>query len=91
MLPLCPNTIAWSLTALQALGVGTAWLARVSEGTNRQAVLQVLFLVLLIVVALGIVPALTIGRGQCVTTGAALSLMVLTAVWDFTPNRQMSL
>jgi hypothetical protein len=88
MLPLCPNTIAWGLAAVHLLGIGSAWLARVSEGTNRQLTLQLLFLLLLILVALGTWPALMIGRGQCLASGTTLAIMVLMVVWDFSSGRQ---
>jgi len=69
--------------AAQAMGLGSAWLARRSEGTGWQARSQQFFVVSLLV--MGAATILAMGLGPCgwLASGTTFSLMVLAATCDF--------
>ncbi len=75
--------ICWLLGAAQSLGLASAWIARVSEGSRYQSVGQSLFLACLTLVAAACIGSFTLGPGHWLACGATLSLMVLTVTCDF--------
>ena len=83
MFPLEFDTAIWFLTALQALGLASAWLARVSEGSRFQAACQSLFLLCLCLLGVATAAALTIGPGSCMSCGLTLSIMCVGVICDF--------
>jgi len=72
----------------QALGLGSAWLARRSEGSPWQSRFQRLFVFSLFF--MGVVTILAMGLGPCgwLTSGTTFSLMVLAATCDFRDQSQ---
>jgi hypothetical protein len=73
----------WWFAVVQALGLVSAWFARVHQGTHRQGAFHgVFFLLLAAVGATTLVMAVTSPAGSLVT-GTTLAVMVLTTVWDF--------
>lgn len=70
------------LGAVQVLGLLSAALARLGEGSRRQVVCQRLFLACLGLVGLGTIVSLGMPSGWWVASGSTLSLMVVTATWD---------
>lgn len=80
-----------TLLAAQLLGLASAALARLSEGSRYQASGQRLFFASLGLVGLTIVAALLLGPGYWLTSGATFSLMVLTATCDFSHTGRSSL
>jgi len=73
----------WVLGSLQVLGLLTAWMARVSEGSRWQSLFQHVFLGGLILMGGASVVSLDLGSGCWLTCGTTLSLMVLMATCDF--------
>ena len=73
----------WLLAAIQATGLLSAWLARLSEGSRGQTLCQYIFLTCLAVVGGAALLALTMGAASWLFCGFTLSLMILAAVWDF--------
>lgn len=73
----------WSLVAVQTLGLLSAGLARLSAGSRQQRSFQRLFLGNLCLVGLATMLAVALGPAWMVSSGAVLTAMVLTAVWDF--------
>ncbi|MCL4190829.1 MAG: hypothetical protein KJZ87_03720 [Thermoguttaceae bacterium] len=71
------------LGVIQAVGLISAALARLSEGSGRQAASQRLFLACLALVGGCTVVSLVLGPGYWLTSGTTLSLMVLAATCDF--------
>ena len=71
------------LGVVQLLGVISAIATRLGEACPSAKASQWVFLVCLAMVAAS--TAIMVGAGSCtwLTSGATLSLMVLTAVWDF--------
>jgi len=61
----------------------SAWLARLSEGSARQAACQRFFLACLLLVGLGTIASLALVPTYWVASGTTLSLMVLAATCDF--------
>jgi hypothetical protein len=76
------------LTALQVLGLVSAWVARMSEGSSRQTASQRVFLACLALVGTATIIALAIGPGCWLTSATTLSIMILTAICDFRPSRR---
>lgn len=72
-----------TLLAVELLGLISAALARLSEGSAYQASGQRLFFGSLGLVGLTTMAALLLGPGYWLTSGATFSLMVLTATCDF--------
>ncbi len=76
------------LASVQGIGLISAWLARVSEGSSGQTVSHTLFLVCLGAVGLATTVAMAIGPGAWLTAGSTLAAMILIAICDFRGNRQ---
>jgi len=81
-------TVLWLLVAAQFLGVSSAWLARLSEGSSCQAVSQYVFFGVLPLMGVITAAALTIGPGCWMTCSATLAIMVLTVTCDFRRSRE---
>lgn len=75
--------LTWLLGLLQIAGLLSAWLARLSEGSSRQAWCQCLFVGCLALVGLSTMVFVALGARYWLGPGATLSVMILTAVWDF--------
>ncbi len=77
------SLFAWALGILQIAGLASAWLARLTEGSPRQASCQRIFLGCLGLIGLATMLSVTLGPRYWVTTCTTLALMVLGAIWDF--------
>lgn len=73
----------WALVAIQILGIISAGVARLSEGSRRQTCCQRFFFALLLLVGLATVVAVTLGPACWLISSSTLSLMVLTVTCDF--------
>jgi hypothetical protein len=73
----------WTLIFMQFLGLASAWFARVSEGSTRQAVCQRFFFVCLTVMGAATIVALRLGPGSWFSSGSTLAVMALAATCDF--------
>jgi hypothetical protein len=80
------STLAWTLGLIQISGLAIAWLARLSEGSPRQAVCQRLFVAGLALMGLLTMALLVVGARHWLFSGATFSAMVLAAVWDFSAH-----
>jgi len=78
-----PITLVWVLASIQLLGLASAWLARIAQGSRGQTASQWLFLCCLGLVGLSTAAAVTIDSMLWLVCGATLALMVLAAVADF--------
>jgi len=78
----------WWLTVVLPLGLASAWLARVHEGSRRQSASQWMFLVLLALVGATTLGAAITTPAWCLVCGTTLAVMVLAAVWDFSSGRK---
>ena len=89
--PMCvleTSVICWLLLAVQLLGLFSAWIARLSEGSSHQAISQRFFLGFLVLVGAATLVALGQGPGYWLSSGVALSVMVLVATCDFNRSQQ---
>ncbi len=77
------SVVGWSLGLMHVVGLLSAWLARLSEGSPRQAWFHALFVGCLFVMGLMTMAFVAAGTRQWLGSGATLSVMVLAAVWDF--------
>ena len=80
------SLLAWGLGSIQIAGLFSAWLARLSEGSRRQAWCHRLFLACLGLIGLTTMASLALGPKYWLPSGMTLAVMVLGAVWDFRPN-----
>jgi hypothetical protein len=76
------------LIATQLLGVLSACLARLSEGSCCQTVGQCMFVGVLTLMGAATMVALAIGPGCWVACSATLSVMILTVTCDFRGSRE---
>ena len=82
------SLVGWMLTALQVLGLSSAWIARVSEGSSLQTACQAGFLFLLCLMGAATAASLALGPGTCLSCGLTVSLMAVAAICDFNPARR---
>jgi len=78
----------WMLVAVQSLGVLSAFAARFSEGSPRQAISQGMFLGMLPLMGVATLMALAVGPGCWLGCATTLAIMVLTVTWDFRKGRE---
>jgi hypothetical protein len=78
----------WLLIAMQFLGVLSAFAARLSEGSPRQAISQGMFLGVLPLMGVATLVALAVGPGCWLACSATLAFMVLTVTCDFRRRRE---
>ena len=86
------SNIVFLFGVIQAAGLTSAWLARLSEGSSHQAPCHWLFFGLLAAVGGTVMVSIALGTGWLVA-GATLAVMVLAAIWDFrahAPRHAMS-
>ncbi|HXT58712.1 MAG TPA: hypothetical protein VN699_08750 [Pirellulales bacterium] len=83
MLALEPTSLIYVLAVIQVLGLASACLARMGEGSIRQTSCQRLFFGCLAMVGAATMTAMLLGPGACLASGATMAVMVLTATWDF--------
>jgi hypothetical protein len=86
-----PNVSMWWLMGIQIMGLASAWLARISEGSKHQVSYQLLFFCCLGGVGAATIGALLTSPGSCLMTGATLPIMVLAATWDFSAGKRAAL
>jgi hypothetical protein len=72
-----------ALALLQVIGLLSALLARLSEGSSQQSWCHWLFVSCLAVIGIATMAFVAAGTKHWLPSGATLSLMVLAAVWDF--------
>ena len=82
MLHFDPILTLWCLAIVQFIALASACLARMSEGSLREARYQRLCLGCLALAGLATLASLLVGPSTCVLSGAALAVTVLTATWD---------
>jgi hypothetical protein len=80
--------VLWLLIAAQIIGVLSACIARLSEGSSRQAVSQWAFFATLSLMGPATIVALTVGPGYWLACSASLAFMVLVVTCDFRGSRE---
>ncbi len=81
------SMLGWCLGLIQIIGLLSAWLARLNEGSSRQAWCHWLFVACLAVMGMATMAFVAVGARHWLASGATLSVMVLAAVWDFRAHR----
>ena len=86
-----PSFLVWSLGVIQILGLISAWLARLSEGSPSQVSCQRLFLACLALVGLTTMASIALSPTPkyWLASGVTLSVMILAAIWDFSPRPEV--
>ncbi len=82
------TALFWILGLVPLAGLASAWLTRVSEGSERQTWCQWLFVVCLGAVGLETIISLELGIGLWFLSGTVLSLMVLAATCDVSRRQE---
>jgi len=70
------------MLTVQIVGLVSAWLARLAEGTARQTICQFFFFASLAIVGVTTVTSCATQRGGWFLCGTTLAVMVLVATWD---------
>ncbi len=81
-------TMLWLLVAAQIFGVASAWLARLCEGSCRQAISQRMFFGVLPLMGVATMAALAVGPGCWLACSTTLAFMVLTVTCDFRGSKE---
>jgi hypothetical protein len=82
------TTVLWIFIAAQLLGVVSAWLVRLSEGSICQSVGQYMFFCFLPLIGVAAMVAWAIGPGCWLGCSTTLAVMVLTVTCDFRGSRE---
>jgi hypothetical protein len=82
------STALWLLVCVQLLGIGSAWTARISQGSSLQALTQRVFFTTLLLMGFATTFALAVGPGIWLACAASLSVMVLVVTCDFGIDRE---
>ncbi len=82
MLWLDPAGLFWCLAAIHFVGLLSACLTRLSEGSSGHARFQRVFVGCLALAGLATLASLALGPNLCMVSGATLVITVLTATWD---------
>ncbi len=80
--------LLWLFIAAQILGVASAWLARLSEGSACQRFSQFAFFVALPLMGMATIVVSGVGPGWWLTGSATLAFTVLTVTCDFRASRE---
>ncbi len=81
-------TALWILVVAQIVGVLTAFVARFSEGSPRQAISQNVFFAVLLLMGAAALLAMAVGPGCWLGCATTLAVMILTVTCDFRRGRQ---
>jgi hypothetical protein len=81
------STACWLLIAVEVVGLGSAWAARLSLGSPRQARCHWVFLGCLAMVTGASFVALGMGPACWLTSGVTIAGMILTVTCDFSRSR----
>jgi hypothetical protein len=77
------HVVVWILSAVQAVGLLSAWLARLSEGSRVQTSCQRFFIACLATVGFATAASAALSSAAWLICSTTLALMVLAATWDF--------
>ena len=82
-----PSVPLWIWVGLQFVGISSAWIARLSEGSAHQTRCQWLFLISLFLIGLATIAALWQRPGYWLGLAITLASMILVAICDFRRHR----
>ncbi|HEX7450179.1 MAG TPA: hypothetical protein VF306_21650 [Pirellulales bacterium] len=82
MVWLNPVWLFWCLAVVHGVGLLSACLTRLSEGSAGHARLQRVFVGCLSLAGLATMASLTLGPNTCMVSGATLVVTILMATWD---------
>lgn len=77
------HTLVWTLGAVQLFSLFSAWIARLAEGSHRQASCQWLYLGCLALMGLTTMVSVAISFESWIFCSFTLSLMVVAVLWDY--------
>jgi hypothetical protein len=77
-----PQNLVWLFAAVHIIGLLSAPLARLAEHRSGEMTLQWLFVAAMAAIAAATLICLAFGCAAWVLSGATLSVMLVTAVWD---------
>lgn len=77
-----PVCFPWCLATIQFLALASACLARMAEGSLREARFQWFCLGCLTLAGVATMASLLVGPTTCLFSGVVLAVTILTATWD---------
>jgi hypothetical protein len=83
MLSFDPTISLWTLSIVQLLGIASAWLTRLSEGSAHQTRCQRIFLLSLLLMGAATIAALRLQPVYWLAPAVTLALMIIVVVCDF--------
>ncbi|MBN2474654.1 MAG: hypothetical protein JXB62_08600 [Pirellulales bacterium] len=78
------------LVMIELLGLGSAWVTRLSEGSRYETGCQLVFLGLLTITGLATIATAGMGIGYWLTSGPTVCLMALMVLCDFRRAREVT-
>ncbi len=79
---LSPAIVLWTVIGIQILGLLSALLSRLGDGSPGEGRCQCFFIFCLAVMGATTIASMSLGPGAWLTCGATLSIMVLIALYD---------
>lgn len=87
---LYPSIILWTLIGVQMLGLFSALLSRLGEGSSGEGLCQCFFIFCLALMGTTTIASMSLGPGAWLTCGVTLSIMVLIALFDCGPAKEIA-
>ena len=81
-----PHVVFWILLAVEAIGLTSASLVRLSAGCRSHQSCQWLFFACLALVGCGSVVAMVVSPMCWLLSGGTLAMMIVAVVWDRSQN-----
>ena len=82
--------VCWMLLAAEAVGLVSAWIARLSTGSRLQTFCYSVYLVCLGAVVAGAPLSLGLGTGFWLASSVTVALMILMVTCDFRSSRHQA-
>lgn len=87
---LYPSIVLWTVIGVQTLGIFSAFLSRLGEGSSGEGRCQCFFIFCLALMGVTTITAMSLGPGAWLTCGVTLSIMVLIALYDCGPAKEIA-
>ena len=87
---LSPTIVLWTVIGVQILGLFSALLSRLGDGSPGEGRCQCFFIFCLALMGAITITSMSLGPGAWLTCGATLSIMVLIALYDCGAGKEIA-